>query len=217
MSTQSHSCPDSITWQFFLDGTISAEDRPVAESHLARCRHCRERLIALYDNAEEARFQETAPPALTHRVTKAPVHWLHALRPYVPLALAASVVIAVGFSIFVYRDTRSTSKPPQTDDLRRSNGATNDLPLASPPNGAHLHPGPVEFRWTDAGNGARYEFTVTDERGDIIVQEKLTTTSLVIDIAKLQLSSRQHYYWSVSARLPDGASRTSVIAGFTLR
>lgn len=192
-------------------------DRSVAESHLASCRHCRERLIALYDNEEEARFEETAPSSLTRRVTKAPVHWINSLRPYVPLALAASVVIAVGFSIFVYRNPQSTSETPPLGGMRRSNGPANDLALASPPNGAQLNPGPVEFRWTDAGNSARYEFTVTDEKGDIIVQEKLTASSLVIDIAKLRLSSQRNYYWSVSARLPDGTSRASGIAGFTLR
>lgn len=214
---QSNRCPDSVTWQSFLAGMMPPSDRPAAESHLARCRHCRERLIALYDIEEEARFEEAAPSSLTRRVTKTPVHWINSLRPYVPLALAATVVIAVGFSIFVYRNTPSTSETPPVGGIRRPNGPTNDLALASPPNGAQLNPGPVEFRWTDAGNSVRYEFTVTDEKGDIIVQEKPTASSLVIDIAKLRLSSQRNYYWSVSARLPDGTSRASGIAGFTLR
>lgn len=214
---QSNRCPDSVTWQSFLGRMMPPADRSAAESHLARCRHCRERLIALYDNEEEARFEETAPSSLTRCVTQTPVHWINSLRPYAPLALAATLVIAVGSSIFVYRNTQSTSETPPVGGMRRSNGPTSDLALASPPNGAQLNAGPVEFRWTDAGNSGRYEFTLTDERGDIIVQEKLTASSLVIDIAKLRLSSQRNYYWSVSARLPDGTSRASGIAGFTLR
>jgi len=196
---------------------MSPSDRLAAEFHLAGCRHCRERLIALYDIEAEARFDEAAPSSLKHRVTKTPVHWIHSLRPYVPLALAASLVMAVGLSIFVYWNTQSTSETPRIGGLRRSSGASSDLALASPPNGAQLNASPVEFRWTDAGNGARYELTLTDEKGDIIIQEKPTTTSLVIDIAKLRLSTQGTYYWSVSARLPDGTSRESGIASFSLR
>ncbi len=210
-------CPDSVTWQSFLGGELPPADRSAAEAHLAGCWHCRESLIALYDNQAGARVEETAPSSLKRRVTRTPVHWIKSPRAYVPLALAATVVIAVGLSIFVYRNVQSPSAAPPVGGLRRSNGPTNDLALAGPPNGAQLNPGPVDFHWSDAGNSARYELTVTDEKGDIIIQEETLESHLVIDIAKLRLSTQRNYYWSVSARLPDGTNRESGIAGFTLR
>ena len=214
-------CPDMGAWRSFLTGAIPPPDRAAAESHLARCRLCRERLIALYDEAEEARFAEAAPPAVMRRVTQTPparpTHLIDSLRRYVPLALAATIVIAVGLTIFTYRNMQSPSETPRTGGLRQSNSATNELSLASPLSGAELSAGKVEFRWADAGAGARYEFTLTDEKGDIIVQEKLTENSLAIDTAKLRLSPQHNYYWFVSARLSNGTTRESSIARFTLR
>ena len=218
---QPNNCPDLRVWQSFLAEAMAPAERSAVESHLASCRLCRERLIALYDEAEEAHFEETAPSSLVRRVTKSPVaghiSLINSLRPYVPLALAATVLISVGLSFFVYRNIRSPSEKPSAGGIRRSNGATNELALVSPVSGAELNQGPAEFRWADAGEGARYEFTLTDEKGDIIVQEKLTTRSLAIDTTKLRLTPQRNYYWSVSARLPNGTTRESSIARFTLR
>lgn len=211
-------------WQSFLGGALSAEERETAELHLTECRVCRQRVVALHESAVDERNIHRAPGGLKRRVRDLPItrpgliaRALASLRRPAPLAFAATLLIVAGLSIFVYRNRQITSETPRVSDLRRSNGPTSELALASPPNGAQLNPGPVEFRWTDTGNSASYEFTVTDEKGDIVVQEKPTATSLVIDTAKLRLSTQRNYYWSVSARLPNGARRESAIAGFTLR
>ena len=216
-------CPDITVWRTFLAGVVPAADRTACEAHLARCRTCRERLIALNDEANEARIQESGPVSLKSRVTQSTpirsssVYFINAWRPYVPLALAATVVLAVGLSIFVYRTKDRNPQNPDGSGIRQSNNATRELALVNPPNGAELNSSKLQFRWSDAGGDARYDFTLTDETGDIIHQEKLTTTSLVLDPATLQLSAQKKYYWSVMARLSDGTSRESVVARFTLR
>ena len=216
-------CPDIMVWLTFLEGVMPGPDRSAAESHLTRCRRCRERLIALYDEANEARVLESAPGSLKSRAIPSSrqlpsaVRLMNVPRPYVPLALAATVVIGVGLSIFVYQKQKSISEKSAVSRLRQSQNATRELALVNPVNGAELSSGKLEFRWSEAGAGARYEFTLTDEKGDIIHQEKLTTNSLVLDSSALRLSAQKKYYWSVIARLADGTSRESGIARFTLR
>ena len=216
-------CPDIRAWRTFLEGVMPGPDRSAAESHLARCRLCRERLIALYDEANEATVQQSAPATLkssaipSSRQRPSAIHLMNLVRPYVPLALAATIVLGVGLSIFVYQKQKSISEQSGTTGLRQSQNATRELALVNPANGAELSSGKLEFRWSEAGAGARYEFTLTNEKGDIIHQEKLTTNTLLLDSSALRLSAQNKYYWSVIARQADGTSRESGIARFTLR
>jgi hypothetical protein len=212
-------CPDITVWQKFLDGSIAQEDRAASESHLVRCRLCREQLIALSDTAREETLSEPAPDSLKNRAIslappKSRPSFIGSWRPYVPLALAAAIVLAVGLSVVVYRNK---TKPPPAFELRQSDRATIALSLSSPTDGAVMEPGQLEFRWGDCGPGARYEFTITDEKGDIVFQEKPANNFLTLDSRALKLSSQRKYYWTVSARLPDGTKRESAVAGFTLK
>lgn len=213
-------CPDITVWQQFLDASIAQEDRAASESHLVRCRLCREQLIALADTAREETFSEPAPDSLRNRaLSLAPVKsvspsFIASWRPYVPLALAAAIVLAVGLSVVVYRNK---TKPPPAFELRQSDRATIALSLSSPTDGAVMEPGQLEFRWGDCGPGARYEFTITDEKGDIVFQDKPANNFLALDSKAIKLSSQRKYYWTVSARLPDGTKRESAVAGFTLK
>jgi hypothetical protein len=212
-------CPETGEYLSFIEG--SSAGRENLESHLAHCRSCRERLIALYDQVEENRFLESAPMPVkvgaksVPRSAK-PVSSIGGLRPYIPLTLAAGIVLAVTVSIFVYRGTWSLYKTPEVADLR-SEGAPAVLTLSSPPNGSTLAAGVVEFRWTDASAGARYEFTLTDDTGDIVSQQKSSSQSLELDTSLLGLAVTKKYYWSVVAVRADGTRIESVISGFTIR
>lgn len=213
-------CPEAKTWQIFLDGSIAQEQRAEAESHLVRCRLCREHLIALSDARRENAFLEEAPISLRKRAgqlasrTPGPPSLFGSFRPYIPLALAAGIVLAVGLSAVVYR--QRTMRQP-TSELRQSDLATVALSLSSPTDGAVMEPGQLEFRWGSAGPGARYEFTITDEKGDILLHEKPPNNLLSLDSRGLKLSPQRKYYWTVSARLPDGTKRESRVAGFSLK
>jgi len=213
-------CPETKVWQTFLDGSIAVEQRADAESHLVRCRLCRERLIFLSDTVRENAFPEEVPISLRRRAeqvasrTPGPPSLFDSFRPYIPLALAATIVLAVGLSVVIYRQ-RTAQQPPS--ELRQSDLATMALSLSSPTDGAVMEPGRMEFRWGSAGPGARYEFTITDEKGDIVLQEKPANNLLSLDSRALKLSSQRRYYWTVSARLPDGTKRESRVAGFSVK
>jgi hypothetical protein len=213
-------CPDTAVWQTFLDGSITPDDRAVAESHLVRCRLCREGLIALSDASSENAVSDEAPISVRNRAvqlasrTSDSTSFVDFLRPYIPLALAATIVLAVGLSVLIYRNK---TEPQRTAELRQSDRATAQLSLNSPANGAVLDSGKLEFSWADAGTGVRYEFTITDEKGDIVVRENPANNSVSLDSRALRLSPQRRYYWTVSARLPDGTRRESSVAGFSLK
>ena len=131
-----------------------------------------------------------------------------------PVAFAAAIILAVGVSFLIYRD--KTGITP-TGDLRQSNDASSQIALTNPPDNASLESGKVEFRWSDPTAAARYEFTLTDEKGDIVFQEQNATSPLLLDTATLKLLPQRRYYWSVTAKLPDGTRRESSVVSFTMK
>lgn len=210
-------CPDITVWRKYCDGSMTADERLIAEAHMASCARCRHQLIALFDTAREADV-EPAPDFLKRRALKlAPQKerrsFFASFRPFAPVALAAVIVLAVGVSFFLYRDRTRTS----TTDLRQSDPATAEISLNNPPHGSTLESGTVEFRWEDSTLNARYEFTLTDEKGDIVFQERNARSPFRLDPGAVKLSPQQRYYWSVSARLPDGTRRDSPVASFTIK
>lgn len=211
-------CPDITAWRTYCDGLITPDERQVAETHLAGCHRCRRRVISLFDNAREA-YVEPAPDFLKRRALglapqKEKGSVFASFRPFAPVALAAALVLAVSVSFLIYRDRTGTTP---TSDLRQSNAGAGQFKLINPPNGSQLASGPIEFRWEDSTSDARYEFTLTDEKGDIVFQERNAKRPLRLDSAALTLSSQHKYYWSVTAQLPDGTRRESLVASFTIK
>ncbi|MGQ0761631.1 MAG: hypothetical protein ACT4OT_06390 [Acidobacteriota bacterium] len=218
MGRMKANCPDITVWRNYCDGSTAHDERLSAESHLASCHRCRHQLIALFDEAREAHV-EPAHDALKGRALRlAPQKvkrpFFASFRPFAPVALAAAVVLAVGISFLLYRDRTGTPSPT---DLRQSSGATAEIPLSNPPNAAQLETGTIEFRWGDSTSEARYQLTLTDEKGDIVFQEPNARSPLRLDSGALKLSSQRKYYWSVTAKLPDGTLRESPIASFTIK
>lgn len=210
-------CPEITIWKAYCADSMSADERLIAESHLVSCGRCRQQLISLFDAAREADV-EPAPDFLKRRALRlAPEREKRSLfvlfRPFAPVALAAVIVVAVGVSFFMYRGRTRTS----TTDLRRSDPTTAGISLSNPPHGSTLESGAIEFRWEDSTLNARYEFTLTDEKGDIVVQERDAKSPLRPDTGALRLSPQRKYYWSVTAQLPDGTRRESPIASFTIK
>ena len=211
-------CPDTTVWQKYCDGSIAADERLTAESHLVSCGRCRQQLISLFDIAREAQV-EAVPSSLKNRVLRVSLKkerrsFFASFRPFAPVALAAVVVLAVAIPIFLYRD-RSTTRT--TTDLRQSDPAAAAISLANPANGANVDAGAIEFRWQDSSANALYEFTLMDEKGDIAFQERNAKSPVRLDTESLKLSPQRRYYWSVTARLPDGTRRESSVAFFTIK
>lgn len=209
-------CPDKAVWQRYLDGSMTGAEREGHESHLARCRVCRERLISQFDRTNES-VSEIAPRGLRHRavrLAKKTKPFFSSFRPFVPVTVAAAILVVAGVSFLMYRNQTVTA--PGTD-LRQSRGSTGQIPLTFPANGATMDSGQIEFRWDDSAPGAHYEFVLTDEKGDIVFQNRDATNPLYLDTGALNRSVQRKYYWSVTARLPDGTRRESGIASFTMK
>jgi hypothetical protein len=211
-------CRDITFWRAYCDGSMSDVERALAESHLVHCRRCRTQLVSVFDAVSQP-VSESVPDHLRSKALgfvppKARSAFAGPFRRFVPLALAAAIILAFGASLFVLRD-RNGNVP--TTDIRQSNTTAYQVQLDSPANGAELEPGSLEFRWSDSSAAARYEFTLTDEKGDILFQQRHTITSLPLDTNTLKLSPQRKYYWSVTAILPDGTRRESTVASFTIR
>jgi hypothetical protein len=211
-------CPEITAWQTYRDGSITPNQRAQAEAHLASCHHCRQRLISLFDAAREGQV-EPAPDSLKYRaLALAPQQekrsFFTSLRPLAPIAVAAAMVLAVGVSFIGLRERTG---PAPTSDLRQSGPGAGEIKLANPPNGSQVDSVKTEFRWEDSTAGARYELTITDEKGDIVFQERNAKSPLTLDPGAMELSRRQKYYWSVTARFADGTRRESPIASFTIK
>jgi hypothetical protein len=211
-------CPDITFWRTYCDGSSTPDERHKAENHLARCQRCRQRLISFYDSARETRF-EPAPDFLRTRALKmAPEKekwsFFASFRLFAPVAVAVALLLVVGVSFMILRDRNATTP---TSDLRQSNGTSNQVNITNPPNGSQLESGAVDFRWEVLMSDARYEFTLTDEKGDIIFHQRNAKAPLRVDTAALKLSPQQKYYWSVTATLPDGTRRESPISSFTIK
>lgn len=211
-------CPGTNFWRRYSEGSIAPEERPGAESHLASCHRCRQRLISFFDETRETQV-EAAPDFLKNRTLglapkKEAWSFFASFRPFAPVALAATIVLAVGVSFLMFRN-RAVTTP--TSDLRQSHGTAHQVQLTGPQNGAQLAPGAIDFRWQDSTPEARYEFSLTDEKGDIVFQQGNAKSPLRLDAPALKLSPQHRYYWSVTARLPDGSRRESPVASFTIR
>lgn len=210
-------CPDITVWRKYCDGSMTPDERLIAEAHMASCGLCRRQVISLFDIAREASV-ESAPDSLKRRTLglapqKETRSFFASFRPFAPVALAAVIVLAVSVSFFLYRDRTRTS----TTDLRQSDPTTAGISLSNPPHGSKLESATVEFRWEDSTPNARHEFTLTDEKGDIVFQERNARSPLRLDTGAIKLSPQQRYYWSVSARFPDGTRRDSPVASFTIK
>jgi hypothetical protein len=211
-------CPDISVLRKYCDGSIAPDERRNAETHMASCARCRHQLISLFDTAREA-YVESAPDFLKRRALglapqKERRSFFASFRPFAPVALAAIIVLAVGISFFLNRERTTT---PGTTDLRQSQPATAEILLSNPPNGSNLESATVDFRWEDSTPNARHEFTLTDEKGDIVLQERNARSPFRVDTGAIKLSPQQRYYWSVSARFPDGTRRDSPVASFTVK
>lgn len=195
-------CPESHVWQDFLEGRLTPSERTSLEQHLVTCLRCRVGLISQFDTREEAKGVSSLTKQRSPR--------------YKWMALAASVVIAVGMTLLVWNyGLRSRTVP--TVEPTRSSSTNYAFMLISPADGAQLPRTTVEFAWQAFANNARYSFTLTNEKGDIVIRESSANNKIVVDLARLEPPSLQTYYWTVTAQLPDGTSVESGVAGFKIK
>ncbi|MFA5865998.1 MAG: tetratricopeptide repeat protein [Phycisphaerae bacterium] len=87
-------CPDENLWARLADGLIAGGEREELIRHIAHCPECRRRTSQILNEIDEGALSHLPATTLI-----APESWLIRFRPWV-LALAASIVLAVGVSLF---------------------------------------------------------------------------------------------------------------------
>lgn len=170
----------------FLDGGLSPADRLAAESHLAACAPCRAEL------AQVRALAASAPAPSRRRRLPVPVRG----------ALAAAAVlaaVAIGLPLL----TPSPDDPLLRAD-RQGEGVATIEPYTS--NAGVVAAGNALFAWRPVAGNSSYRFTLTDEVGDVVLQEVTADTLLRLDTLRLPAGA---LYWRVDALLPDGQVATT--------
>jgi hypothetical protein len=178
------------------------DDRERIEAHLAVCDAC----VVLYGDVIDARALDTAPTAVSPRVTAAghAAFRGQAERPdtpgritrvrwFVPLSAAAALVIAA----ILYPLYRSPAEPaplvPPADEAVRSTTIQTLSPAGSVT-------APFRFAWSSPIDSPSYDVTIYDRAGQVISSFRTETSS--VDAAPTvlqQLQSGEEYSWAVTA------------------
>jgi anti-sigma factor RsiW len=182
----------------FLDGGLSAADRATVSRHLAVCDDCRALLGALPE-------QPRTKPLLTRG--RAGLLLWPALA-----GVAAALLIAVNLS------SRSRRPTGDADPLRGDTALTIEgsvLGVSSPADGARVPVDSLVFRWSSAGTGATYHFSIVDAVGDAVWSAEVGTNDIVLPAATVAgLRAEATYYWRVDAMLQDLRTASTGPQGF---
>jgi hypothetical protein len=211
-------CPTTDRWQAFLTGGVSHGEQLLVESHLSRCRPCRERLIDLYDEGQELRIEQ-APAQVKERVAASSPdipHLFTAGWRQTALPIAAVLVLAVGAATFVYWQRQTVEQQRPGEILRQSDKVSEVLRGLAPANETPATD-KLDFRWTELPQAIRYDVTVLGESGETLIRRPSEAVGLTVNPAQAGLSFDRVYYWTVAARLPDGRSIESEPVRFMLK
>jgi len=210
------SSPEALLALVRRDGP--EEERLSTLDHAMSCADCArelELLRAIEDAGARGDASEragatsiTAPAEGSERVGRVlPLRTRSPWRRYAPLALAASVLVAVGVTL-VQRDGR-----PGGDDLTRGSSAVT---LLAPPNDARPSAGTLSFAWHAVPGTVRYALEVLDSAG--VVRFSATTPDTTVALTDLgALTPGVEYRWWVQAIDAAGAQRASAMRPLRVR
>jgi hypothetical protein len=151
--------------------------------HVMACDACR-RELDLLRAVEQAGIEMGAGAATGRRF-----HW----RRFAPLALAASVLLAVGVVLGVWRSGDSP-------DIPRGGGAA--VLLLAPPERISVNQ-PVTFAWQAVPNAHQYVFELLDTGSGATALSRTTSDTVVVLQPDQVLRGRQYQWW-VRALTPAG-------------
>jgi hypothetical protein len=189
---------------------------PAGELHLSECAACCQRLAQAYRLARPEPELMRVPRRLKARVLRQPRRvlwraWLYDFRRQMA-AMATAVLLVTGV-VFLWSRGGETRRPPLTDPLRQTAPLAEAPRLLAPVNGAEINAAPLEFRWAKAEGVSRYNFTLLDERGNIVAQTPTTEERFSFSA----LPAGAAYFWQVTALRPDGTESESEIRKFVVR
>jgi hypothetical protein len=130
-----------------------------------------------------------------------------------------SVIAVVVISLTVLFFARSQQSSPFTDGevLREETGALASPTLLSPGPGEGVDSEQLEFRWSESPGVEGYQFTLLDEKGDILYHTSTDKTRLEVPPSAVRLERGRTYFWYVTAKSPARVSADSEMGKFELK
>ncbi|HTJ24408.1 MAG TPA: hypothetical protein VL383_18540 [Gemmatimonadaceae bacterium] len=182
-----------------LDERLHESDRAPALAHLAACADCRRELAelhrALHVHARDRRGIRRWLVAVSGAAAALALITLPARFDRAPLPHDSPAATRIGTAA-------PTDRPPR-------------LVIVAPTEGAAVN-ATTTFTWRSGGPDASYLVTVQDTSGAVAWSSTLTDTTVTLP-ATAGLVAGRHYFWSVDARLSDGASTTTGVRAFVVR
>lgn len=172
----------------------------------ARCREELDLLRAVVAAEREALGDAPAAPTGPLRVVRGDAPSPAAARPWwrrtaVPVALAATALLAVGLSRMVGRGGEEVMR-----------GRAEGVMLVAP--AGAIASGPVTLAWRPVPDAVRYAVELLDAQGSPLVDTTLADTTLVVPAALLRAG--REYRWIVTARDAAGSERGQSVGGITV-
>jgi hypothetical protein len=191
------------------------EERLATLDHVMSCDACR-RELDLLRAIEMAGARTTGAPGAAHSRDRPAAAVVVPWKRVVPLALAASLLLAVGVGV---RD-RFGARDRGPDVVR---GAGDDgggeLTLLAPAAGASVAAGaPVVFAWRPDPDARRYVVEVLDADGRAVVSDTTADTTFALRDPSSRLTAGAEYRWWVrTVGATAGAQRASAARPLAVR
>ena len=188
-STTTHGpeCPNEIELFAAVRGEGSEPERLRVLDHALKCPVCRRELALLHSVA-------SVKPRAGASVARE-----FAWRRWVPAALAASVMLAVGLAGVGRWRGRSA------EDITRAGGAGSPA-LVMPANGGAVRAGLVRFTWRSLAGVLRYTLEIDANDGTVLYTTQTRDTVVTATIPATAVGEDR---WLVRAQMDDGSERRS--------
>jgi hypothetical protein len=208
-------CLTTDELNLFLNDEMSSEKRAKSDTHLSLCASCCHRLAQIYKESQPEPELIRAPRRLTARVLREPqprltrlFAWLFDFRWQTVAATVAVLIITSSVVFIIWPDANNT-RTPITDPLREAAPLTIAPRLIAPENEAEINIAQAEFRWAKVEGISRYNFTLLDQRGNIVLQTSTSEERLSLSSSSVSLESGKPYFWHVTTQMNDGTEADS--------
>ncbi len=212
-------CLDEVEVATLLDGGLAEPARQGIEGHLAACGHC------LGMMADLLQLRDLEPPRVAPDLVRRalervpePREWRRPQRWQIALPLAATLMLAVGVSLWqqdsapVEPSTGRATSGREAGAVRQQAPAGEALVIIAPAEGAVVAAG-AEVRWSAASRGLFYELQVVSDEGSLVWQGRTEETSLRLPAGSRLADGGEYFLW-VRAYLPEGKTARTPAVGF---
>ena len=188
-STTTHGpdCPNETELLSAVRGEGDEAKRLRVLDHALKCPACRRELALLH--AVSTGEKRAAPRVMRD------LSW----RRWTPVALAASLVLAVGLAGVARLRTSGD------EDITRAGSAAGPMPV-TPANGDAVRPGQIRFVWRPLPGVIQYILEVDATDGTVLVSSPTRDTTVTASIAATAAGENR---WLVRAKMQDGSEKRS--------